>query len=70
MTDLDWEYTDEDEMKRLIMLFPDDSCCYWRAGEITPENVDGYGYQLAYALLRELHAQKAEIARYRSELPV
>ena len=62
MTELDWEYTDEDGLKCSIVLFQNETDeLTWKAGEITHEQVSGYGYQIAYDLIRELHAQKAEI---------
>ncbi|MBL4574452.1 MAG: hypothetical protein JKY86_15465 [Gammaproteobacteria bacterium] len=61
MTESDWEYTDEDGVKCGIELFPNESDCYWQVGEITHDQVSGKAYQIAYDLLRELHAQKSVI---------
>ena len=64
MTEADWEYTDEDGLKCSIVLFQNETDeLTWKAGEITHEQVSGYGYQIAYDLIRELHAQKAEIEK-------
>lgn len=62
MTESDWDYTDENGLKCLIELFQNETDeLTWKTGELTHYQVRGYGYHIAYDLIRELHAQKAEI---------
>jgi len=67
MTELDWPYTDEDNIGCYIELFPEDSRFDWDVGIISHKSEGGVSYQIAYDLIRELHAQKAEIATLESD---